>query len=114
MLTTYLYGNSMFSGSTDGQSEQFHTKQVSDLLESTPCRWEYVVDSNQNIVYEKAYNNKKLIWGIVYSPPTVNRFTRQAHYVGPDGFPKAWITTTAELVEIIPNPTKIIYYVIDI
>jgi eukaryotic-like serine/threonine-protein kinase len=44
-----------------------YSKQISPSRE---CKWEYVRDSDGEIVYEKAYDkDDKLVWILIYSPP---------------------------------------------
>ncbi|MHC4558003.1 MAG: TAXI family TRAP transporter solute-binding subunit [Planctomycetota bacterium] len=75
----------------DPQAEQIST--------SKECRWEYVRDSEGQIVYEKAYDKgNNLIWGLVYCPTVEGRRNRGAYYIGSDGYPKPKVKSAAEMV----------------
>jgi hypothetical protein len=64
------------------------------------CRWEFVRDKKDQVVYEKAFNAKgRLVWGLVYSP-RVEGQPHRAHFVGPDGFPAPQLRSAAEIVEL--------------
>jgi len=62
-------------------------------------QWEFVVDTNGQIVYEKAFDGQdKPVWGLVYSPRLEGKPAR-AHYVGNDGYPHPQKSSKAEFVE---------------
>jgi YD repeat-containing protein len=73
---------------------------TSTILKNLPCRWDYIYDSNGQIAYEKAYVANEFLWGLVYSPPSNEGSMRYAHYVGADGFPRPWPSSSAEIVKI--------------
>lgn len=71
-------------------------------VESTQkeVEWEFILDTNGRIVYEKAFDrDRKMLWGLVYSPPLTG-YAINAHYVGEDGYPRPQFNTNAEFVEI--------------
>jgi hypothetical protein len=77
-----------------------YLKSPSRQEASTECQWEFVLDANGKIVYEKAYDQEgKLVQGLVYSPVSPGR-PALAHYVDPEGFPKPPSNSSAEFVTI--------------
>jgi hypothetical protein len=85
------------------------TKPTKSLQETfnqfnVPCRWEFVYDAKGGVAYEKDYDRDKMMWGLVYSPPTQDPSIRHAHYVDSDGFPKPWPNSSAEVLEIRYSP----------
>nr|VFK13192.1 MAG: YD repeat-containing protein [Candidatus Kentron sp. LPFa]VFK29290.1 MAG: YD repeat-containing protein [Candidatus Kentron sp. LPFa] len=71
---------------------------------SQECQWEFITDAAGRIVYEKAHDaQNNLVWGLVYSPASPGQ-PAHAHYIGPDGFPRASRNTLAKFVEIDYSP----------
>jgi len=81
------------------------------------CQWEFVVDAEGNIVYEKAFNQEnRLVWGLVYSPPLDGeKKPTRAHFVGADGFPKPQTPSSAKFVKFqySVNGDEIVRYYVD-
>lgn len=75
-------------------------------VKSQACRWEFIRDAQDRIIYEKAFDkNGQLVWGIIYSPPTLekgqNRLTeRRGQFVSADGYPKPQKKSKANFVRI--------------
>ena len=66
------------------------------------CQWEFVSDAQGNITYERGLDRSgRMVWGLVYSPGGLDSgSTRQARFVGPDGFSQLRRGSAAEYVEI--------------
>jgi hypothetical protein len=69
------------------------------------CQWKFVYNEQENIVYEIALDRSgRMVWGLVYSPGigSGDKTTRtaKAMFVGPDGYPKPQLKSSAEYVEI--------------
>jgi hypothetical protein len=59
----------------------YKSPDPSDINPGKECRWEFVRDSQGNVIYEKALDmNGKPVWGIVYSP-LVKGEPHRAHYI---------------------------------
>jgi len=73
---------------------------------SKACRWEFIRDANDNIVYEKAFDKQgNLVWGLVYSPPDqtdnqVKPKERRGQFVSADGYPRPQKKSKATFVRI--------------
>ncbi len=68
------------------------------------CQWRFIYDSQEQVVYEKAYNKlEKMVWGFVYSP-SIEADKKHAHYVGQDGFPRPQSSSSSEFVEFTYSP----------
>jgi len=78
----------------------YYNPTPATISQSKECQWEFVLDKNGRIVYEKAYDkDDKLVWGFVYSPSQeVSKNIRDAHFVGPDGYPRPQKKSAANFV----------------
>lgn len=69
-----------------------------DTRKERECQWEFILDNNRRVVYEKAKDRfGRLVWGFVYSPreeSATGNFAKttsgrsekaEAYFVGPDG-----------------------------
>ncbi|OQW91363.1 MAG: hypothetical protein BWK78_04870, partial [Thiotrichaceae bacterium IS1] len=102
--------SALTSGATQGLSDSLTARhsvgtyfkagnQWETAVVQKPVQWEFVMDANGQIVYEKAYNQAgKIVWGLVYSPPLEHQ-PAHAHYVGDDGYPRPQSKSAAEFVE---------------
>ncbi len=91
-----------FQLTTRHRMRTYFQHNVDHYRESTEreAEWEFILDTNGRIVYEKAFNCKgKMLWGLIYSPPLTGGAIH-AHYVGEDGYPCSQLNTDAEFVEI--------------
>lgn len=73
---------------------------------SKACRWVFIRDANDNIVYEKAFDKRdNLVWGLIYYPPDwtdnqVKPKERRGQFVSADGFPSPQKESKATFVRI--------------
>lgn len=70
------------------------------------CDWRFAYDSQGRIVNETAYNKAgKMVWGFAYSPTgDTNMTSRDAYYLGPDGYPKPEKGSAASFVHFEYSP----------
>ena len=65
------------------------------------CQWEFVPDAKGSVAYEMAFDRyTNLVWALVYSPSTTNKYQRLAHFVGPNGWPQPQKRSSADYVLI--------------
>jgi hypothetical protein len=65
------------------------------------CQWKFLRDADGKVAYEMALDRQSnLVWGFVYSPAQTDQNTRRAHYVGPNGLPRALPNSGAQYVEL--------------
>ena len=85
----------------DSQDKSFDEKGERLRLR-TVCQWEYVLTTNNKIIYERALDRDgRMVYGLIYSPPTPgSSANRLARFVGPDGFPQLQRRSAAEYVDI--------------
>jgi len=73
---------------------------------SKACRWVFIRNAEDNIVYEKAFDKEgNLVWGLIYSPPdrTDNQAKpkeRRGQFVSADGYPRPQKKSKATFVRI--------------
>ncbi|MBZ5491576.1 MAG: hypothetical protein LAO76_11655 [Acidobacteriia bacterium] len=78
------------------------------------CRWEFVYDSEGQLVYETAWDeNHRMVWGFTYAPSDAAMnsarkrsdavLVRKATFVGPGGLPMPQSKSRAEIIEFQYN-----------
>ncbi len=87
-----------------GVGTYFTDSYAQDFSPLKECKWEYIRDANNDVIYEKAYNKQgTLVWGFAYAPRS-DRQTAMGYYIGPDGFPRPQSGSAAEYVEFKYSP----------
>jgi len=96
---TYLWTRDSENGQNESSDAQ---RRVERLGLKNVCQWEFVSNSNGEIIYERALDRDgHMVFGFVYSPPgSGSADTRLARFVGPDGFPQLQPSSQAEYVSI--------------
>jgi hypothetical protein len=96
---TYLWKRDSDSGDAEGSQTQARAER---LGLQTVCQWEFISNSNGEIIYERALDRDGvMVFGFIYSPPGSGPTdTRLARFVGPDGFPQLQRSSQAEYVSI--------------
>jgi len=96
---TYLWRRDAESSQSEGSETQ---RRAERLGLKNVCQWEFVSNSNGEIIYERALDlDGHMVFGFVYSPPGSGPAdTRLARFVGPDGFPQLQPSSQAEYVSI--------------